>query len=819
MKSEKLSFKNDLWGQYNKLHERLKKKKAYLKNLNKSLEPIYDVFKELGKKLDSFKISSDPTISQNLSETSDSEEIKLYGIPLTINNYIKFCQNLIDYNNQTFFHITNGIDDLLKKIESEKEEFNNFIKCLKSLSENKNIMEKNMRLYHQKMSAAEYGVKALKDAEIRLLTVNNDPSNIANKNILEEKANQLVNDSVKPFKIYFDNVQKVNEIRIESIEMQKTLLYKYQHIEEEEGKTNTSFAKIILLTYENINKELIEKNMDEIQTIIKNININRDIKQLIIDNKGDEKPEEEILFIHFPSILKFDESDDNKTFEIYKKSIEFIKGIIEEEYPNYDEKLEKDKNDMREILYKLFSKYEQDKTIKIKEYIKNVKVHSYFLILLSKLRTNNRYEQSKAMIDFLGSILNTILDEAEKTKNYQNAKNCIILSQTFYCDYNGNKYYILEKIKNHKWLSNPDYWINYIDIMLEPEFDKLIERYPQLTKEDIRNNTEKITNNLKKKLSDIIYSQILPFVNNMKEFGISLKKIVEIAEGILNKYDFLCEEDKINVFSLISEDQEEINKLRENYEKKKEKNNDLKKEEINNNVKETKNLEKENTIQNNDNKKLEKINNNKDKKENKNNNNKKIEDKNKIDNQKVPNVQNVKKIEEKNNDTKKKKNNEIQKESIQNNNINNIPKTKEKENEEEKFSALMRSATISLSHVKKKEIIDDKKKENSALGIFKNIKNKFLNKDANNNENEKKKEDHKDVKKEVNIEQHNKTNKEFGNKMVKINFESVKFPLKPIPKNDGGKITINEKNIKQTTSPPNPFGVVLKKIDKGKNGK
>ena len=31
MKSEKPSFEKDLWGQYNKLHERLKKKKAYLK--------------------------------------------------------------------------------------------------------------------------------------------------------------------------------------------------------------------------------------------------------------------------------------------------------------------------------------------------------------------------------------------------------------------------------------------------------------------------------------------------------------------------------------------------------------------------------------------------------------------------------------------------------------------------------------------------------------------------------------------------------------------------------------------------------------------
>ena len=54
------------------------------------------------------------------------------------------------------------------------------------------------------------------------------------------------------------------------------------------------------------------------------------------------------------------------------------------------------------------------------EYINNTKMHQYFLILLSKLRTNNRYQQKKEMIEFLGNILNIILDESEKTNNIIN---------------------------------------------------------------------------------------------------------------------------------------------------------------------------------------------------------------------------------------------------------------------------------------------------------------------------------------------------------------------------------------------------------------
>ena len=57
--------------------------------------------------------------------------------------------------------------------------------------------------------------------------------------------------------------------------------------------------------------------------------------------------------------------------------------------------------------------------------------------------------------------------------------------------------------------------------------------------------------------------------------------------------------------------------------------------------------------------------------------------------------------------------------------------------------------------------------------------------------------------------------------MIRMNFEPNKLMLKPIPKNDNNnnKSNKNDNNIKQTNNTSNPFGVVLKKIDKGKNGK
>ena len=186
MKAEKLSFEMDLWGQCDKLHERLIKKISYYKVLVKSLDPFYEIFNDISKKLNSLKISMDPTISHSLyTDDSDSTKTNLYGIALTIEMFRDFLAKIMEYNTQTIFHISKGLEDLIKKVQTEKSEYDNFIKCRKNLSENKAIMDKNMKLYHQKMLAAESAVLDLKNFEIIKLSVNNDTSLIENKNLLE----------------------------------------------------------------------------------------------------------------------------------------------------------------------------------------------------------------------------------------------------------------------------------------------------------------------------------------------------------------------------------------------------------------------------------------------------------------------------------------------------------------------------------------------------------------------------------------------------------------------------------------------------------
>ena len=200
--------------------------------------------------------------------------------------------------------------------------------------------------------------------------------------------------------------------------------------------------------------------------------------------------------------------------------------------------------------------------MKIKELI------FFFLILLSKLRTNNRFEQKEQLIDFLGKILNKILDYSEENKLYEYAKNCIILSQTFfYKKSDDEKYYLIEKIKNNKWLTTYDFWFNFIEEMINKEIDKFLLSHHEMTKEDILNCSDKIDDKMKSKVSELLFSQLLPYINNMNEFKLSLKDIVNVTETFNSKYNYLNESQKESIFGLVTDNQKEVEKLREEYKK------------------------------------------------------------------------------------------------------------------------------------------------------------------------------------------------------------------------------------------------------------
>jgi hypothetical protein len=52
----------------------------------------------------------------------------------------------IDFNNQTLENILNNIATLIKSMNKEKNDYEEYLKCLNSYSDSKKTMEQNMKL-------------------------------------------------------------------------------------------------------------------------------------------------------------------------------------------------------------------------------------------------------------------------------------------------------------------------------------------------------------------------------------------------------------------------------------------------------------------------------------------------------------------------------------------------------------------------------------------------------------------------------------------------------------------------------------------------
>ena len=795
MEIEKPSFEKDLWGQCNRLHERLGQKLDYYKTLRKSLEPIHNSLTDLNKRLNSMKISMDPTIPIELyndSKTTDTgsveSNIKFYGVPLTMKTIIEFITNSVDFNLQTLTNIANNLEKLINKMKQEKNEYEEFQKCLSSLSDSKKIMEKNMKEYHKKMWAAEQSVLNMNKIQYNQMAITDDTTIIESKDIIETKAEQLVTDAAKPFKIYEESVKKANKIREESIIKQKHLLFTYQDIEEEAGRINITISNIFFSNLK-FQKEFIEEKKNETEIIKNNINIKKDVKQLIIDYTGNEKPEEIIPFVNFPTVIDFDKCDEDKDFNINTSTIEFIQNIIKGEFPNYNKEREEKKNEMRIVTYDIFNKYSSESEKRLLEYIEDTETHHYFLILLSKLRTNNRFQQNNQLIDLLGIILNKILDRAEESKNYDNAKNCIILSQTFYYEKNNAKCYLIEKIRKHKWLFTSDFWFNFIDKMISQELDKFLAIHTEITKYEVLNNSEEMSEKMKFKLSELLFSQMLPYVNNMTEFKLPLKTIVEIAETFCQKYNYLSDEHKESIYGIISNNREEIEKLR----KECNKNNINKllnnnKETTNNKSKFTKKPQVSNPYHSINSKEKNNINNS----TNKTN----IHDNNKI----TPNPNKNDNISEnKNKNVNKTNNNKNFNNKINNANIDKLPRSQTilpiNNNNQNKNKLNIEANDNSI--MKPKEI--EKKKESNFFKKFFN-----LNSDKTEEKIEEKKENKTEEKKENKMEE----KKENKNEEKRENKKEIKPEFKPMQREQLIKLdSIMEKRasiLSKMNKPPLP---------------
>ena len=466
--------------------------------------------------------------------------------------------NNVEQDNRLVEEIIKNFSEHIKTFNREKELYNEFKKLNKELQDEKEKLQKFRDIYHKTGKEAEKKIKKF---------VENNYQNLSN--LSEEAKKELDNITIpasKAFNSYQNTVDNVNQLIDKFNDNQTIMFERLPELGNEDGVFFFRLIKYYMQTLEEGERYLHinKKQLNESKTVEEDSKL-KELIEKNEDNKRDEKP---ISLVQYQSSLDFNKCKNKEEFDLFAKSVEMInKHISNEIFPNYKYELELKNYQEGQLLKELFDdkKLDEEKAQKFLESLKDESVHRAIYIVLSQLRTNSRFQRSRPLIELFGKAFEILLQSAEKNKLYENAKNCIILSQTYFYndEENKRKIYVFEYIKNNKWLSNPKFWRGFIDYMMKKEFERFEKTFPE-TNFNVEQNIN-LTQRVKNKLNEVVFSQLLPFVSNMVDFGIDKRIVLKIADDFTKKYNYMTPSNYDSLMGIISNDKGEIEKLRKEY--------------------------------------------------------------------------------------------------------------------------------------------------------------------------------------------------------------------------------------------------------------
>ena len=469
-------------------------------------------------------------LKTKLSSSNQKENEDFYSLFLLIQKTIETTFN------ETFQMINEILEPLINlkdDLKSSFKEYEDFIEYQKEFKNKLVDLEEYKKSFLESAQKAElYTYEFLKKKVFDIKVEPKDFNEKQNlKNIVKEELSKYkskINEVNQDLKIYNEKQKKIYKI-------DKELDINYL--------TNYSDSLMTYCEHQSEISELSKKIKDNIVNL-NNENNSEKLKDLL--NKYKQK--DEIEFVQYESQINFESCKDLLELNVCFMAFNEMKGIIGN-YKDINLDEEKEKMELSEKFDRILvldDKLKEEDNDVLLGLLKNDLGQEVFITTLSKLRANGEYKKSNNFINLVLKAFNIILESAEKEKDYEKAKNCIILSQTYFNYINGEKTYIFSLLKNNKWLKTCDFWRSFINFMIKREF-------------------EHKTNLSKKKLNDILLTQLLPHVNNMKGFGIDNRLIVKIIDEILEKYNYLNEQSYNSLFTILNLDLKEIEKYRKEY--------------------------------------------------------------------------------------------------------------------------------------------------------------------------------------------------------------------------------------------------------------
>ena len=548
----------------------------FIKNFFFASEPKVDFYDSLQEMISSKKdyCNSIMNYLYNLTSCLSDFQIRIKNISLNLENIEvspeeKNIHNLIESINKEvlakFEEINKTLNEIYSLFEKYETNMKQEIKIYKEykdtfneLSKKKKKLEQSKQIYHNTGKQMEYKViQFVKNNYLSLDQINQNE-------FLMEELDQITYPPHISYEAYEKDLNVTNNLIEIYIQKQNKF---FNFLPEIIAKDDVFYFNLVN-TYVNLLENEEKKLGEEINRLKDNKNFEKkenksELKKLVENYEKNKIEENKIKFEQYPTKIELNDCKNKKEFEIYFESINIIKKYVDRKiFPDYNYDIELKNFKMNELIKDLFSNKREEINQSIKDtfldLLEEPSVYHTFFVILSKLRSNGSFSQPKSLIDLLGQGFEIILSKSKKNKLYDNVKNCIILSQTYYYeDDKKEKIYIFEAIKNNKWLKTPKFWRNFILYLTEKD----LGRFDLKKEKDFQ------------KLGEVVFSNLLTFTSNMKNFEIDKRIIVKIMDEFLEKYNYVSEANKKVIYEMIIQEKEgeivnsdgELEKLRKEY--------------------------------------------------------------------------------------------------------------------------------------------------------------------------------------------------------------------------------------------------------------
>ena len=526
----------ELWGKVEFLHERYKKKHLYVSN-----------FIEIITKFQNACLAFSKSLMLIIAKNYQLLEEKNNSIYSTIENLLTFIKLQSKEYNELFINIKTSILEPTNKVleelsHKEKDLYNSYLKSRTQYHSSRTSLDKAKKEYENSIKITEKAIFNSKTMENNPLVSNEDKDRNANK------ANTFINSSKTFENKYFTSIEEANKMRTNEYNKQKELLEFYQKIDNDNYNKIKGMIGVFLVLIKKMYKSIFS-SIEILSDQYNHINVVNDLNLFMENNKSENKPDEPIVFepycpeANLKTTSIAGEDKENEKLQINYEVISMLRKSFRNICEDLNMEEETKKHRLRILSLKIFKigpnvTFTQEEKDELLSYLKIPEYRTFFIINLSKQRTKGRFQRGQKLLDDLAEILDFILEISEREKNYEDAKNCLILSQTFYTeitiekDKKKEKYkrYLFDYIIDNKWLTSLEFWEGIIDFMIQKEIKKNEEILKeQISKETLEQRRDRISN--------IGFSQLLPYASNMMEFNLKKDIVRNIADLFVKKYD------------------------------------------------------------------------------------------------------------------------------------------------------------------------------------------------------------------------------------------------------------------------------------------